>query len=111
MCHNPHENVKPADALKSCATAGCHADWEKVEFHTGKIHRQAVENCETCHTPHAARVDASDCAGCHERVRGSVTGGSGPEASIALRHHQGAPVGVGAARPDRPPREGRRAAG
>ena len=75
MCHNPHENVKPADALKSCATSGCHADWEKVEFHTGKIHRKAVENCETCHTPHAARVDASDCAGCHERVRGTVTGG------------------------------------
>jgi hypothetical protein len=75
MCHNPHENVKPADALKSCATTGCHSDWEKVEFHTGKIHRHAVEHCETCHTPHAARVDASDCAGCHERVRGTVTGG------------------------------------
>jgi hypothetical protein len=74
MCHNPHTNVKPADALKSCATSGCHSDWEKVEFHTGKIHRQAVEHCETCHTPHAARVDASDCAGCHERVRGSATG-------------------------------------
>jgi len=74
MCHNPHTNVQPADALKSCATAGCHADWETVEFHTGKIHRAAVENCETCHTPHAARVDASDCAGCHERVRGSITG-------------------------------------
>ena len=74
MCHNPHENVKPSDALKSCATSGCHADWEKVEFHTGKIHRKAVERCETCHTPHAARVDASDCVACHERVRGSATG-------------------------------------
>ncbi len=77
MCHNPHTNVEPADALKSCATSGCHADWEKSEFHTGKIHRAAIENCETCHTPHAARVDASDCAGCHERVRGSVTGKAG----------------------------------
>lgn len=74
MCHNMHTNAKPEDARKSCATSGCHDDWEKVEFHTGKIHRKAVERCETCHTPHAARVDASDCAGCHERVRGSVTG-------------------------------------
>ncbi len=74
MCHNMHTNIEPADARKSCTTAGCHDDWERVEFHTGKIHRQAVENCETCHTPHAARVDASACADCHERVRGSVTG-------------------------------------
>ena len=74
MCHNMHTNIEPADARKSCVTAGCHGDWERVEFHTGKIHREAVEDCETCHTPHAARVDASNCVGCHEQVRGSVTG-------------------------------------
>jgi len=74
MCHNPHINVKPADALKSCATAACHGDWRKVEFHTGAAHRKVAEQCETCHTPHAARVDASACATCHERVRGSATG-------------------------------------
>lgn len=74
MCHNPHENVKPADALKSCATAACHGDWRKVEFHTGAAHRKVATQCETCHTPHAARVDASACASCHERVRGSATG-------------------------------------
>ncbi len=74
MCHNPHENVQPADALKSCATAACHGDWRKVEFHTGAAHRKVAEQCETCHQPHAARVDASACATCHERVRGSATG-------------------------------------
>lgn len=74
MCHNPHTNVKPADALRSCASAACHGDWRKVEFHTGAAHRKAMDNCETCHTPHAARVDASACASCHERVRGSATG-------------------------------------
>jgi len=74
MCHNPHTNVKPDDALKSCATAACHGDWRKVEFHTGAAHRKGIEDCETCHTPHAARVDASACATCHERVRGSATG-------------------------------------
>lgn len=77
MCHNPHTNVKPDDALKSCATAACHGDWRKVEFHTGAAHRKGIEDCETCHTPHAARVDASACASCHERVRGSATGKAG----------------------------------
>ena len=26
MCHNPHTDVKPSDAMKSCADAGCHAE-------------------------------------------------------------------------------------
>ena len=39
MCHNPHTQVKPEDALKSCTTAGCHGDWRKVPFHTGAAHR------------------------------------------------------------------------
>ena len=69
MCHNPHENVKPKDALKSCADAGCHADWKKVDFHEGKAHRKVATRCETCHTPHAARVDASDCVGCHQGAK------------------------------------------
>jgi len=69
MCHNPHTDVKPADALKSCASAQCHASWRDVDFHTGAAHRNVAERCETCHEPHKARVDASDCVGCHERVR------------------------------------------
>ena len=36
FCHNPHEQVKPADALKSCTTAGCHDNWRKVAFHDGQ---------------------------------------------------------------------------
>ena len=28
-----------------------------------------AEHCRTCHEPHAARVDASDCTGCHTAVR------------------------------------------
>jgi Class III cytochrome C family len=69
MCHNPHTDVKPADALKSCADAGCHAEWRSVAFHAGKAHRRVAEQCQTCHQPHAARVDASDCTGCHTAVR------------------------------------------
>ena len=66
MCHNPHQNVKPKDALKSCTDAGCHADVKKVDFHQGAAHRKIATRCEACHTPHAARVDASDCVGCHQ---------------------------------------------
>ncbi len=69
MCHNPHTDVTPAGALKSCADAQCHANWRAVAFHVGAAHRKVAQQCETCHQPHAARVDASDCTGCHKSVR------------------------------------------
>ena len=69
MCHNPHTQTRPADALKSCASAGCHADWRAEPFHTGAPHRGVAGRCTLCHPPHGAKVDASDCAGCHTAVR------------------------------------------
>jgi hypothetical protein len=69
MCHNPHTDAKPKDALKSCAESGCHSNWRNVPFHVGAAHRKVGERCATCHQPHAARVDASDCTGCHQQVR------------------------------------------
>ncbi|HEV2670621.1 MAG TPA: hypothetical protein VGU74_05980, partial [Gemmatimonadales bacterium] len=69
MCHDPHKQSTPADARLTCTTAACHADWRKVPFHTGATHRKATASCITCHLPHQARVDASDCTGCHEAVR------------------------------------------
>ncbi len=69
MCHNPHAQVKPADALKSCAAAQCHADWRSEPFHLGLRHRKVAESCTTCHLPHRAKVDASDCTGCHESLQ------------------------------------------
>ena len=69
MCHNPHTDAKPKDALKSCTESGCHSNWRSVPFHVGAAHRKVSQRCETCHQPHAARVDASDCTGCHTEVR------------------------------------------
>ncbi|HET8622095.1 MAG TPA: cytochrome c3 family protein [Gemmatimonadales bacterium] len=69
MCHNPHTDVKPEAAHKSCADAQCHAEWRDVAFHVGAAHRRVGERCQTCHDPHAARVDASNCTGCHNMVR------------------------------------------
>lgn len=69
MCHNPHEQTVAGDASESCTSSGCHADWRVVDFHTGANHRDVARDCLVCHEPHAARVDASDCTGCHAEVR------------------------------------------
>jgi hypothetical protein len=69
MCHNPHVQENAKAAGRTCATAQCHADWRSVKFHVGAAHRKQGERCLVCHQPHAARVDASDCEGCHEEVR------------------------------------------
>ncbi len=68
-CHNPHTQETPAEAAKSCTTAACHGNWRNVPFHVGATHRKAATQCLTCHVPHQAKVDASDCTGCHNSVR------------------------------------------
>jgi nitrate/TMAO reductase-like tetraheme cytochrome c subunit len=68
-CHNPHVQKTAAEAVKSCTTAGCHANWRDEPFHVGASHKQIAPRCLTCHVPHAAKVDASNCEGCHLKVR------------------------------------------
>jgi hypothetical protein len=68
-CHNPHTQARAAEARNTCATAGCHDDWKTEPFHQGVAHRRVGQECLTCHEPHRARVDASDCTGCHTKVR------------------------------------------
>lgn len=68
-CHNPHVQKTVAAAVKTCTTAGCHANWRDEPFHIGASHRQVAAQCITCHVPHAAKVDASNCEGCHLSVR------------------------------------------
>jgi len=77
MCHNPHTQVRATDARKSCASAGCHAGWRDEPFHVGLQHKDVGGQCTLCHAPHQARVDASDCAGCHQRLN-QVRGGRLP---------------------------------
>jgi len=78
MCHNPHTQKVPAEAKQSCTSAQCHVGWRADPFHTGKNHRAVSENCTLCHAPHHARVDASDCAGCHAAVRARKSGHQPP---------------------------------
>ena len=69
-CHNPHEQTVPEAAVRSCGSGQCHAaDWRQEPFHQGAAHRRITRQCLTCHEPHRARVDASDCEGCHRSVR------------------------------------------
>ncbi|MFW6089668.1 MAG: hypothetical protein ACODAB_07940, partial [Gemmatimonadota bacterium] len=66
MCHDAHEQTEVAEAAGTCAE--CHDDWRNEPFHVGAAHGDAGSQCVLCHEPHAARVDASDCAACHERI-------------------------------------------
>lgn len=68
-CHDPHKQARPQAAAGSCAKAGCHEGWRAEPFHVGPAHRKVGEQCTLCHQPHAAKVDPSDCAGCHAAVR------------------------------------------
>ena len=81
MCHDPHKQTEPAAAAATCSTAGCHGDWRKIPFHTGAAHRAVASSatrCVTCHVPHQARVDGSDCVGCHTGVRERSRGARQP---------------------------------
>jgi len=105
MCHDPHAQAKPADAMRSCTDAQCHAQTRDVAFHAGAAHRRVAQNCILCHQPHAARVDASDCRGCHERVRGSVTGpGRKANPPVPFDTTKALKQSVGPHPPDREPR-------
>ena len=70
MCHKPHTQTTSAEAAQTCTSAKCHADWRSDAFHAGANHKRVTQNCILCHEPHHAKVDASDCAGCHAAVKG-----------------------------------------
>jgi hypothetical protein len=69
MCHDPHAQREVQEAKLSCSNSSCHSTWRSEPFHLGSNHRAIATKCTTCHVPHQARVDASDCAGCHQQVR------------------------------------------
>ena len=66
LCHNPHTQDLPADASSTCQD--CHTGWRDTPFHVGNNHIEDGNSCLTCHPAHAAKVDPSDCVGCHEAV-------------------------------------------
>jgi hypothetical protein len=69
MCHNPHTQASTAEVAQTCTSAKCHPDWRSDPFHVGGSHKRVSQNCILCHEPHHAKVDPSDCAGCHAAVK------------------------------------------
>jgi hypothetical protein len=78
MCHDPHAQKEVQEAKLSCSNSSCHATWRDEPFHLGTSHRRVAEQCTTCHLPHQAQVDASDCTGCHQTVRNRTGGRTQP---------------------------------
>ncbi len=86
MCHDPHTDVKPSDALKSCADAGCHANWRSVAFHAGKAHQKVAE--QVSHLPPAARGPGG-CERLYRLPHRRETGRRRQETAAPVRYPQG----------------------
>lgn len=68
LCHNPHEQTRPEDAIATCTNSGCHARADTIDtFH----HQRAsidLQACANCHRAHTFRVDEENCLSCHEDI-------------------------------------------
>jgi hypothetical protein len=68
LCHNPHTQVRVAQAAQTCTAAGCHDAVEpQTAFHRG-LHVAVVANCTRCHTAHSFHVDGRNCIACHSDI-------------------------------------------
>lgn len=64
-CHNPHEQVTPAEAVASCSTSGCHATADTLTpMHRG-LDAGTLERCTLCHSPHDSPIEQVVCTSCH----------------------------------------------
>jgi nitrate/TMAO reductase-like tetraheme cytochrome c subunit len=65
-CHNPHEQKSPADAVQSCAGAGCHTGAADLSpMHQG-LAPGVLEDCTWCHRAHDFKVVGNRCLDCHQ---------------------------------------------
>jgi hypothetical protein len=66
-CHDPHQQTTPAQAVESCATAGCHSQVETITpFHRG-LAPSVLSNCTTCHAAHVFAAP-TECMSCHQDI-------------------------------------------
>jgi nitrate/TMAO reductase-like tetraheme cytochrome c subunit len=71
-CHNAHTQTEPAQAVESCATAGCHARPDTVSaFHRG-LAPGILEKCTACHGAHDFRAPGTQCTDCHKDIDAGV---------------------------------------
>jgi hypothetical protein len=66
-CHNPHDQLTPAQAVQSCATGGCHAQVDTITpFHRGLM-PSVLSECTSCHTAHVFGA-TTVCLDCHGTI-------------------------------------------
>jgi nitrate/TMAO reductase-like tetraheme cytochrome c subunit len=64
-CHDPHKQTTPAQAVESCATAGCHTSVDTLTaFHRG-LAAGVLTQCTACHTAHDFAA-TTQCLACHQ---------------------------------------------
>jgi hypothetical protein len=96
-CHDPHQQTTPAQAVRTCAGAGCHTQPETLTpFHRG-LSPGVLDNCTACHAAHVFRVQGQNCLACHTDIYrdGAGTGvSSRPPATLPAGspYLHGAPV-------------------
>jgi len=85
LCHNPHEQTTPEQAVESCATGSCHTDAVEISpMHRG-LDAGVIEECTSCHQAHDWSLEAENCVACHQDM-GRPAAGGGPVA--LLRQHE-----------------------
>jgi hypothetical protein len=66
LCHNPHEQTTSAQAVKTCANAGCHSPVDSITpLHRG-LPAATIAQCTKCHAAHKFTAKATTCTGCHQ---------------------------------------------
>lgn len=93
-CHNPHEQQTPAQAVESCASAGCHTEAvDLTPFHVG-LEEEVLTDCLYCHQAHDFQVDGSDCTACHVDIMDDdpTVVASALEPGVGLLHSWGYPI-------------------
>ncbi|MCC6928782.1 MAG: hypothetical protein IT359_07305 [Gemmatimonadaceae bacterium] len=68
ICHNAHKQDRADGAIKSCATAQCHASADTLTvFHRG-LGDHAIDDCTQCHKSHTWKVKGKECLSCHSTI-------------------------------------------
>ena len=81
LCHNPHKQATPQQALQSCATGGCHSQADTLTpMHRG-LPEGGLAQCTQCHQAHKFEAPTNGCLGCHQDIFNDAPAGPVTRAS------------------------------
>jgi hypothetical protein len=74
-CHDLWNQSTLAEAVNTCATAGCHADPQDLTPFHRTLHAGVIDNCLGCHEPHDAEIPGGgeNCLFCHGEAGNPIT--------------------------------------